>query len=145
MSDRAPVNLIVHFCPPEQEQAILKFINEHGLTEDYFGGGDEMELKLHTVYGSDDEPLDEYAEIATALSELVPHAAFEVWSDPKYEYPGGVTFWTLELGFFNGTCDANGEPYLTAHEYMKGLTPDQVFAKLGIAWEQKFQEYRNGG
>lgn len=147
MSDRSAFTLVVYDCPPEQREAVLGIINEHGLTEDYFGDKDVDELDLGATYGYGEMDLTAYQDVAEEIIEAAPGATFQCWNDPKYEYGGATTIYAPDLGRFTGDCDSDGDPYITAsrfREVMKGGSAfaDQQDRALGLPWLDRLDDLK---
>ena len=148
MSDRGYCQVIVYHCPTGQRSAMLAKIEE--LFE--FGQWDEnpssdtRTLEFATVYGAEEQPLDAYDRYSAALIEVAPGSSFACWTDPKYEYPGAIVLYEPSLGRYDGRCDANGNPYLTAREIEAVLTAQDVpiGTASGLAWLSKFEEALGG-
>lgn len=151
MSDRAACQVIVHSCPKYQRGALMKAIEDAF----EFGPWDENpsreggELVLGERYGAEEMSLGAYDWVSDDLEKAAPGAAFTCWSDPKYEYDGGMTMRHPKLGRWTGGCDSMGNPHLdvrvvkdmlTAHP--GGLDDPQFLKESGIAWLEKFEEAR---
>jgi len=108
MGDYTNATLIIEACPPDKREAVLNVIRRQGLGEDWGTSHVGDTLQIGEQYVDDSASLAANIEVADDLIEAAPDAAFVIWTDPKYEYLGGITMYTPELGRFDGDCDADG-------------------------------------
>ena len=132
MGDRTCLNLVIHDNLPKAHLAAVRAVFEdYGTPEE----PDPSSLELMAV----EAPLGAYADLADELVELMagdresgrePLAfSFDVWSDPKYEYLGGLVKHRPGHHRFSADCDANGQALLTDAE-IDALLTDTADADL---------------
>lgn len=157
MSDRTYAQVIVADCPEAQRAACREAIydtfeadalNEEPMIDTDPGATGEAsyrpsrwrrttDLVLHERYGDDECALDMHDRIAAAIIEAAPGATFVVWVDPKYEYTGELVAYAPDLGRFDSSCDADGNPTVTAYDILRLPDPIDraaIEARLGKAW-----------
>ena len=114
-----------------------------GLGLDFgYGDGQDQPLALGEKYGDDEMSLGTDQEIADALIESFPSVTFEVWQDPKYEWDGTITIYAPDLGRYGGTCNSEGEPYLTARQVRDGIAAGDIDKTLGLVWLDRIDELK---
>lgn len=145
MSDRTYAQVEILDCPEDQRAALLAAITSYSEGEI---GNEEPEDATTPIgrYGWDEANLDANETIADLIIEAAPGATFETWVDPKYEYSGVVTMYAPDLGRFDGPCDADGVPYVSAGELAKAPDLDTMRRLAGVTWYERMVELyqRNG-
>lgn len=138
MSDRGHRTLHIYDVKAIQSErdAVEAILAKEGLSRE-----DDVEDDTLTGLWSDDEArLDAHDEIAGALIAAMPGIAFAIWNDPKYEYLGGISLYTPELGVYSADCDADGNVVKTAHEIVTFLG-----RFLGEPWTKALTALGRGG
>jgi hypothetical protein len=128
MGDRTNFQLQVTACPPEQASAVLDWIAELGLGEDWpgsFGHVAPPVLKLAHWYVANEVSCGSTGETIAALAEL-PGVSFTCYEDPYADWLGEVAHHVHDLTppTWRNDCDANGRAYFTADEVDKVLAMD---------------------
>lgn len=87
------------------------------------------------------------------LGEILTEAGFSWYGivHPKYEYPGDYHAYTPELGAFQGTCDDDGNVYVTTHDLMALIDAattleelrERVAVYTGKPWHDAFHPPEN--
>jgi hypothetical protein len=144
MSDRAPIQLYVYDCPPEQRAAVKEIIDNEYLSFDWGSGDSEGELRLDGPYTDDDMVLGAEGEIAAAIIKAAPDCTFNIWQDPKYEYMGAGISYTPDLGEFRYVADADGNPTFIADQIAEicEMPPEERDKALGKPWTERFRQFR---
>jgi len=88
-----------------------------------------------------------YDECASVLIKLDPNIVFYCWSDPAYEWLGGLVMYTPELGRFDADCDSTGNAVFRAEQIMgfvggNGNSIEDLAAFTGTAWTDAFKLLR---
>lgn len=145
MSDRTYAQLEILDCPEDQRAALLAAITDYNDGEIVNEEPDDDAAPLGR-YGWDEASLDANETIADLVIEAAPGATFETWVDPKYEYAGVITMYAPDLGRFDGPCDADGTPYVSAGELAKADDLDSMRRAAGVTWYSRMVELyqRNG-
>lgn len=135
MGDTTNVQLYLHACPPEQARAVPEVIKDADLAPNWESWSDhnQHELLLHTVYSTDAGAPDLPDNLARDILEVAPDAAFETWSDPKYDFLGSLIRYTPDLGTFTADCDESGQATYTA---------DQLDRLLAGNEDKSIEEFR---
>lgn len=144
MSERGYFQIIIYKAYPHERETIMDILREEGVSsEEVVDEG--QPLVLGSTYAANEMALDAYETIGSEIIERAPHTSFACWNDPKYEFPGGITMHTPELGRWQGDCDSSGNPYLTASR-IKDLisTPDVLLREAGLPWDERLAELRKG-
>lgn len=133
MSDTCNAALTVTDCPDDQRAALLAVVEDLDLGDVAYDSPDDPAAPVLS-WGWNDAPLDLNETIAAALIEAAPGATFTTCAEPAYEYPGTVTMYAPDLGRFDGVCDADGTPYVTATELRKAEDLDGLRRIAGLPW-----------
>jgi len=143
MSDRSYFQIIIlKVGGPRRAEAIAEILEHEGITCEYAEKTDGS-LELGKRYVAEEMSLDTYTTLADQIIGAAPSTTFECWNDPKYEYGGGYCAYSPGLGRFEGDCDSDGNPYLTAPQLRdiieKGdpTVPlaQRITERAGIAWQ----------
>jgi hypothetical protein len=139
MGDRTNCQINVYSCPPEQVAAVLEIIEEHLGDNDY---GEHTKrphlLELGERFGAWEASCGSSDEIASAMEDRAPGAAFYVWEDPKYEWLGSANAYSPTLGSWGAECDADGQGVWTRGEILslidKHPSVEDLKRELGEPW-----------
>lgn len=127
MGDRTNFQLRIASCPPEQADAVLEWIAELGLGDDWCPSwpyvGPKV-LQLGLAYVANEVPCGSTSETIGRLADL-PGVAFACWEDPYADWLGEVAYHvpSLEDPTWRSDCNASGSAVWTA---------DQVDEVLGL-------------
>jgi hypothetical protein len=141
MSDRSYFQLRFYHVPPDEEAAIREVMDDNGLNTD-----DTIPLvNDDNAWDAEECPLDMYEQVGAAIAAVASGTTFACWSDPKYEYLGGLWMHAPGLGSFTHDCDAAGNATFTAREVgtfvAEARQPDGTIdtaifeRKLGLPWD----------
>lgn len=136
MSDTCNAALSVTDCPEDQRAALLAAVEELDMGSEAYDSPEDTTAPLLS-WGWNDAQLDLNETIAAALIEAAPGATFTTYAEPAYEYPGCVTMYAPDLGRFDGVCDADGVPYVTATELRKVTDLDSMRRLAGLPWFER--------
>lgn len=122
MADYGPAQLFLYSIPPGKEAdawtAVTAWFDEYDWSErvEHWDVDDEGigTLRLPGPYTDEQARLSIAPELGEELAQI--GCAFDLWQDPKYEFPGEVYMHVPEVGTWTGPCDAQGEPYLEARQ-----------------------------
>lgn len=141
MSDRSYFQLRFYSVPPDEDAAIREVMADHDLDTD----ATIPLVNDDDAWDAEECALDMYERVGYDLAGVAPGSTFACWSDPKYEYPGGLVMHAPGLGIFDHDCDSNGNATFTAAEVASFVTearqPDgtidtAIFEhKLGLPWD----------
>lgn len=116
MSDRTPLQLIIHDCANDEVAPILELIEEYGLHLEYITDVRDDQLALNQTYMDPEVRCRSAKKLSRQLQDLTPAASWTLWEDPGYEQLGELYQFTPQLGLFTQNCDAAGSPLFTADE-----------------------------
>jgi hypothetical protein len=110
MGDRTWLQATIHDCPPNQAQAVLDVLDEYGVHPDEDIPAPDGHLTLGTTYVNQEILCGSAQEIAARLQVDAPAAAWELWEDPRLDWPGDIWRYTPILGAWTAQCSSQGTP-----------------------------------
>ena len=150
MADYTYGQLVVHDLDvekwPDEAAAILEFIDEQGLVFEHNEGervpDDVLQVGAHGGYSAEEVRVGGFAYDLKELVEKAPHATFEGYEAPKYEWLGDLVRYRPGLGVFTSNCDSEGEPVWGTGEIRRFVTNvrtgvwtiDDLDRALGDPW-----------
>jgi hypothetical protein len=140
MGDTTNFQLTIYDCPDDQRESLVQVIQDLRQDGDFSGAPSEGfdELELMNAYTDGLASLTAHDDYATDIIEAAPGATFVCWTDPKYEWLGGLVMYTPNLGRFDADCDANGVPAIGPYAILQAVvdqpenaTRDEILDALG--------------
>ncbi|MER5638273.1 hypothetical protein ABT095_15090 [Kitasatospora sp. NPDC002227] len=122
MGDRSPLQVFVHAADPDQHDAVLKVLTDHGLDLEYeFPEIADGQLALGIRYFDVESGIDP-EDLWAALIDAAPSAVFELWLDPfPAVYDGLYIGHVPDIGTYRVECNSDGTPLVNAAKLAEAL------------------------
>lgn len=133
MGDYSTAQIIFYDVPAVRVPAVLAWLADWHLREDYAGEPPTETVKTWTVYGDHDAGLGIMLDGAMALEAAAPGSTWKLTQDAKYEWDAEHHTHVPGLGRWHGRCTQDGEPLFTR---------DQIMTTAGSNWDL---DYLTGG
>lgn len=132
MTDRDTLTVSLHHVPDADHAAVLAVLANRDFNYDW--GPLPETLVIDGVYVRPDTKATP-EEVAADIKAASPRAAFEVHSDPRYEWLGTIIKVVPGMDDFTGDCDADGNVRPLAIDIADWLSngiPADLNDRLGI-------------
>lgn len=144
MTESMHLELSVVACPPDQGDAVLDLIHDHGLVVQDRQEGDphDNELGLGVPYVNEEAPLEVYDRFTYLLQCDAPGVSWELEAHPSDGGVGMIHRFTPDLGLWAADCDLDGEPVFRAKELLGDRKLGELEFKLGQTHEKELSDLR---